>query len=88
MLNERTLMQRAMDKLIDLFGKEYLKNNYKNTCRAFGMVDDQTFQLFVGIKDSDDLPNRKATDKGWVVYGKILLDANTGTIKNTEYVLE
>ena len=88
MLDENVLMQKATNELISLFGKEYLKNNYKNTCRAFGMVDNQTFQLFVGIKDSDDLPNRKATEKGWVVYGKVLLDANTGKIKNIEYVLE
>lgn len=88
MLDERTLMQTATNELISLFGKEYLKNNYKNTCKAYGMIDDHTFQLFVGIKDSKDLPNRKATDKGWVVYGKILLDAITGKVKNTEYVLE
>lgn len=88
MLDERTLMQTATNELISLFGKEYLKNNYNNTCKAYGMVDDQTFQLFVGIKGSKDLPDRKATDKGWVVYGKILLDANTGKTKNKEYVLE
>ena len=88
MLDAKTLMQKATSKLIDLFGKEYLKANYANTCKAFGMIDDETYQLFVGIKGTNDLPGRKATDKGWVVYGKVLLDANTGNVKNVEYVLE
>ncbi len=88
MLDKKTLMQKATLKLIEIFGKEYLKANYGNTCKAYGMVDEKTFQLFVGIKDSDDLPNRKANDKGWVVYGKILLDATTGKTRKTDYVLE
>ena len=88
MLDSKTLMQKATAELIRLFGKEYLQANYKNTCKAYGMVDAQTYQLFVGIKGSEDLPNRKATDKGWVVYGNVFLDANTGRIKKTDYVLE
>lgn len=88
MLDAKTLMKKAVAKLVDLFGKEYLKANYENSCKAYGMIDDQTYQLFVGIKGTDDLPNRKATEKGWVVYGKILLDAHTGKIKSTEYALE
>ena len=88
MLATKTLFKKAMAELIKLFGKEYLKANYENTCQSSGMVGADTYQLFVGIKDSDDLPDRDATDKGWVVYAKILLDATTGNVKETEYVLE
>lgn len=88
MLTTRELFKIAMSELISLFGKEYLKTNYENTCQASGMLNNQTYQLFVGIKDKKDLPERKANDKGWVVYAKILLDATTGKVKETEYVLE
>ena len=88
MLTTKTLFKKAMAELINLFGKEYLKANYENTCQASGLLNDQTYQLFVGIKDKEDLPERKANEKGWVVYAKILLDATTGNVKETEYVLE
>lgn len=88
MLTTRELFKIAMSELISLFGKEYLKTNYENTCQASGMLNNQTYQLFVGIKDKKDLPERKANDKGWVVYAKILLDATTGKVKEIEYVLE
>lgn len=88
MLTTNILFKKAMGELIALFGTEYLKANYENTCRASGMIDTQTYQLFVGIKGADDLPGRKSNEKGWVVFAKILLDATTGKVKQTEYALE
>ena len=88
MLATNTLFKKAMAELISIFGKEYLRANYENTCRASGIIGGNTYQLFVGIKGSKDLPERQANEKGWVVYAKILLDAATGKVKQTEYVLE
>lgn len=88
MLSERLLMKKATEELVGVFGRKYLQENYENTCKAYGMVDDNTYQLFVGIKGSKDLPHRKADEKGWVVYGLVFVDANTGKTKKLEYVLE
>lgn len=88
MLTTKELFKIATNELIKLFGKEYLKANFENTCQSSGMIGKETFFFFVGIKDSKDLPNRKANDKGWVVYAKILVDAVTGDIKEKDYVLE
>lgn len=88
MLTTKELFKIATNELIKLFGKEYLKANFENTCQSSGMIGKETFFFFVGIKDSKDLPNRKANDKGWVVYAKILVDAVTGDIKQKDYVLE
>ena len=88
MLTESELMCRATDELIRVFGRKYLQDNYRNTCKAYGMVADDTYQLFIGIKGSEELPHRKANAKGWVVYGKALIDANTGELKSIEYELE
>ena len=88
MLREKDLFKCAMSELISLFGKEYLKANYENTCQSSGYINEKTYQLFVGIKDSEDLPDRKANDKGWVVYARILVDTISGNIQKTDYVLE
>ena len=88
MLDERTLMRKATEEFIKVFGRKYLQDNYQNTCKAYGIIGDQTYQLFIGIKGSKDLPNRKANKKGWVVYGLVLLDAITGERKKLEYALE
>lgn len=89
MLDRKSLAQIATNKLIEIFGRKYLQDNYANTCKASGMVADNVFQLFVGIKSDDDLPGRKAYDHhGWVVFGKVLVNAITGEIVDTEYVLE
>ena len=87
MLTTKELFKKAMAELINLFGKEYLRANYENTCQASGLVKDK-YHFFVGIKDADDLPNRKADDKGWVVYASIILDAATGNVIQKDYVLE
>lgn len=87
-LNQQVLMKNACGELAKVFGKAYLRKNYGNTLVARGMSAPDTFMLFVGIKDSDDLPDRKANEKGWVVYGKVLIDAHTGNLKDIEYVLE
>ena len=88
MLNEKTLTRIATKELVSIFGKEYLRSNYCNTCRAWGMIGGHTYMFFVGVKGSEDLPDREANDHGWVVYGKVLVDALTGEIKSTEYNLE
>lgn len=88
LLSEKALKKYACDELIKVFGRKYLQDNYENTLQAHGMADDETYMFFVGIKDDEDLPDREANEKGWVVYGKVLVNAITGKIVNTEYVLE
>lgn len=87
-MTEEELFHIAVNEFIRVFGRKYLQDNYYNTCRAEGIIANNTYQLFLGIKDSDELPDRKATAKGWVVYGLIYLDANTGKVKKLEYQLE
>ena len=88
MLTEKELYKIAVDELIRIFGERYLRETYKTSCTAYGMVDDETYMVFTGINGSKDIPNRRANDHGWVVYGEIRVDAATGKIKKREYVLE
>jgi len=87
-MEERDLVRIATKKIVELFGKEYLRSTYNGSCTSRGMVDDETFLFFLGIKGSRDLPNRKANDHGWVVYAKVLIDKTTGEIKDLDYALE
>ena len=60
----------------------------KGIILAEGCVGDKGYMYFLGIKTSDDLPNRPCTDKGWVVYADIYINVNTGDIEKCEYALE
>ena len=88
MLNDRDLMKLACRELARVFGRKYLQEHYEGTLEGHGMIDDDTFMLFVGIKTTKDLPGHPATDKGWTVYGRVLLDAHTGALKSIDYLLE
>ena len=81
-------MKLAVREMKKIFGVQYLRDNIEDTWIATGIIFEKIFQLFVGLKTSDDLPDRKANDKGWVVYGLIWLDANTGEILKKEYAVE
>lgn len=86
MLDERTLSKIALDKIYTWFSEEYLKENH--AVYAYGFVSDTVYQVFVGVKTRKDLPNRKATEKGWVVYGLVFIDALTGKITHEEFEKE
>ncbi len=88
MLSERELTEIAAKELIRIFGRKYLRDTYAGTCVAHGFPDNHVFMLFLGIKGSKDLPGRKADSHGWVVYGKVLVNAETGEIQETDYALE
>ena len=70
MLSDRDLMKLACRELVRVFGRKYLQAHYEGTLEGHGMIDDDTFMLFVGIKTDEDLPDHPATDKGWTVHGR------------------
>lgn len=88
MLPRETLFKKAMDEIVSIFGKDYLRKNYEGTCQAEGVLNTGEYQFFVGIKDLNDLPGRIADEKGWVVYANILIDAISGKVLKKEYALE
>ena len=88
MLDTKDLERIAVKEFVNIFGKAYLKENCKIGCRAYGMINDRTYMEFLGFKGTKELPNRKANEKGWVVYGKLLIDAFTGKVIEKDYSLE
>ena len=88
MLTEKQLAKIATNAIRDIFGAEYLRNNRTGSILGHGMVDDDTFMVFIGIKDKNDLPKHMANPKGWTVYADVRINANTGDIIHKEYLLE
>ena len=72
--------------MLSVFSQDYLTES--GACQAYGFCADDTYQLFVGVKGEKDLPGRKATLKDWVVYALVYVDAQTGEVKQFNYVLE
>ena len=88
MLNERELTKIASAELVRAYGKEYLQNTYEGSIIATGMVTDDLFMFFLGIKGQDKLPDREADDHGWVVSGTIYINANSGEVVSSECTKE
>ena len=79
----------AIKRIHQIFGLEYLKANREGSCTSRGYWPEQgESMLFVGIKDSNDLPNHVKSRKGWTVYAEIWVDTITGKIKREEYLTE
>lgn len=88
MKNTSELFENGVKELRKVFGDKYLKDNYKNTTFACGMVDDKTYQFFTGFKTTDDLPEKEGNDHGWVSYARFNLDAMTGNVVFRDYATE
>lgn len=88
MLTDEQLAQIAIREIRSIFEPDYLRANRVGSVMAHGMVDDDTYMLFVGIKDSHELPDHKASEKGWTVYADIRINANSGEVISRDYLNE
>jgi hypothetical protein len=77
----------AADKAVELFGREYLKENKENMCLARCDFGDE-FMVFFGIKTTTDTPKLKPNKKGWTVYAEIYVNKETGSIYVKDYQTE
>ena len=89
MLSERQSAKIAIDCVRGIFGSRYLQENRAGTCLTHGYwPESNEYMLFLGIKDSRDLPNHPKTPKGWTVFAEVWIDTVTGTIKKMTYQTE
>lgn len=89
MLTQLEADRKAIKRIQEIFGLDYLKANREGSCSSRGYWPETgESMMFVGIKDSDDLPNHKKNRKGWTVYAEIWVDIVTGKIKREEYLTE
>ena len=86
MYNKDTIMAKALLKLIDVYGMDYMKSKVKHTPVA--RWDDGTCRVFYFMfEDEDERPDLQANYKGWTVYAEVSVDKNTGEATMLDYVL-
>ncbi len=86
MLSLDVLYAKAVLKLADVYGMEYMKLKVKHTPVA--RWDDGTCIVFYFMfEDEDERPDLQANYKGWTVYAGVSVDKNTGEATMLDYVL-
>ena len=87
MLSQDECIKLACDKVIEVFGKEYLVDNKDSTCLSVSQRD-QKFCLFVGVKSEDQCPHIQPNEIGWCVYAEVNVDRETGEVVVVDYQTE
>ena len=86
MLNLDVLYAKAVLKIADVYGVEYLKRKIKHIPVA--EHDDGTCMVFYFLfEDEDERPDLKPDHLGWTVYVGVSVDKNTGEATMLDYVL-
>lgn len=86
MLNEKELSGIAKKEFVQFFGMEYLTDKYNGSCISHGIIDDNTYQMFVGFEGSNDSSEGSDNYHGWIEYGIVKIDIFTGNIKEKIFV--
>ena len=74
MLSEEVLERKAIRELARIYGREYVMENFPGRCIAYG-INHGKYYFFCGFKGSEELPDREADEKGWVVCAELWMDA-------------
>lgn len=86
MLNRETLQLKATLKLIDLYGKDYMKQKIRTVCVAWCEMNDYMRFNFC-FENESERPDLKADYKGWTVWATLDVDRESGEVKVIECVL-
>ena len=86
MLEHDVLHAKALLKLIELYGMDYMKKKIRNTWVAWCEKDVHTRFSFC-FETADDRPDLKADYKGWIVWTTLDVDRESGEVEVVECVL-
>ena len=88
MLSTQECITIAGQKLIDLYGKEYMREHFFNdSVHSRGNLPGDIFQFFCAFEGSKKRPDLTPNDKGWTVYATIHVNRNTGKTEVIDCVL-
>lgn len=80
MTSKDNAMAIAILKIAELFGKEYVKNNFHNACVSYPKTDDIMYEYFCGFEGN------KKTNK-WTVFARVLVNRENEEIVFLDYRL-
>ena len=87
MISQHDAIACTAERITEIFGKEYLRDNFKGK-GTFGVgvsSDNKHMIVFYGIKTVNDFPNSESTVDGWVVYADFRVNSETGQIDDEKY---
>ena len=85
---EREVMQvKATLRLIDVYGKDYLKKKIRNTGVGWWYKEDEYVRFYFCFEDEDERPDLPANYKGWTVWATLDVHKESGEVKIVECVL-
>lgn len=71
---------KAILKMAELFGKEYIRQNFRKACTAYPETEEILYEYFCGF-ESDSYTNK------WIVFSRILVNRETGNTIVLDYKL-
>ncbi len=86
MLSLDVLYAKAVLKLADVYGVEYLKRKIKHIPVAEHISKSMVYYSFC-FENEDERPDLKPDHLGWTVYATVSVDMNTGEATMLDYVL-
>lgn len=88
MLTEKEISKIIVDRVKEIFGEEYLRANRDKACTAYGLSGENEYMYFIALKSKSDLPQKKASPKGWTVFADIRVDRTTGKVIKEDFQTE
>ena len=86
MLEHDVLHAKALLKLIELYGMDYMKKKIRNTWVAWCEKDAYT-RFYFCFEHEDERPDLEANYKGWTVWATLDVDRESGEVEVVECVL-
>ncbi len=86
MMDYEVLHAKALLKMIDLYGMDYMKTKIKDLWVGRHEKEDR-FRFFYCLENQKDRPDLPANNKGWTVWATLDADKKTGIVKIVECVL-
>ena len=87
-LTEKALGKIAGREIRSIFGEKYLEAIKGHCGYGAGIVCDGVFVMTLTAKTKDETPWLPEGFKGWTVYAKITLNAETGEVIERDYQTE
>ena len=80
MLSVGDAKAKAILKIAELFGKEYIRQNFKKACTAYPESDEISYEYFCGFEGDENSGK-------WTVFARVLVNRENGEIIFLDYKL-
>lgn len=76
------------NEIIDIFGEDYIRNNFDNSVIGTGYDTDETYMYFMGFKSEREYNKGHKNHKGWTVYALVRVNSSSGKVVELDFQKE